>query len=62
MKYICLGYFAERQWKTMSETEQNACTAGHFTQELRGCFAFYEYAVRLPWIVSRCSMNFTGHR
>ena len=24
MKYICLGYFDEKQWETMSENEQNA--------------------------------------
>lgn len=24
MKYICLGYFDEKQWEALSETEQNA--------------------------------------
>jgi hypothetical protein len=24
MKYVCLGYFDEKKWKTMSESEQNA--------------------------------------
>jgi hypothetical protein len=43
MKYICLGYFDEKQWEALSETEQNTlmdeCFAygdvlrkdGHFT-------------------------------
>ena len=32
MKYICLGYFDESKWETMSESEQRA-----FMDE---CFAF----------------------
>lgn len=32
MKYICLGYFDEKKWETMSESEQNA-----FMDE---CFAY----------------------
>jgi hypothetical protein len=32
MKYICLGYFDEKKWETMSESEQNAF--------LDGCFAY----------------------
>jgi hypothetical protein len=32
MKYICLGYFDEKKWETMSESEQNA-----FLDE---CFAY----------------------
>jgi hypothetical protein len=32
MKYICLGYFDEKTWETMSESEQNA-----FLDE---CFAY----------------------
>lgn len=24
MKYVCLGYFDEKQWETLSESEQNA--------------------------------------
>ena len=24
MKYVCLGYFDEKQWETLSENEQNA--------------------------------------
>jgi hypothetical protein len=32
MKYICLGYFDEKKWETMSKSEQNA-----FMDE---CFAY----------------------
>jgi hypothetical protein len=32
MKYICLGYFDEKKWETMSESEQKA-----FMDE---CFAY----------------------
>jgi hypothetical protein len=32
MKYVCLGYFDEKKWKTMSESEQNAF--------LDKCFAY----------------------
>jgi hypothetical protein len=32
MKYICLGYFDEKKWETMSESEQNAY--------LDECFAY----------------------
>ena len=32
MKYMCLGYFDEKKWETMSESEQNA-----FLDE---CFAY----------------------
>jgi hypothetical protein len=28
MKYICLGYFDESKWETMSESEQRAFMAG----------------------------------
>jgi hypothetical protein len=34
MKYVCLGYFDEKKWETMSESEQNA-----FMDE---CFAYDE--------------------
>ena len=26
MKYICLGYYDEKQWETLSEAERNAAT------------------------------------
>lgn len=32
MKYICLGYFDEKKWETMSESEQQAF--------MGGCFAY----------------------
>ncbi len=32
MKYICLGYMAEKKWETMSESERNAM--------LDECFAY----------------------
>jgi hypothetical protein len=32
MKYVCLGYFDEKKWETMSESEQNAF--------LDKCFAY----------------------
>jgi hypothetical protein len=34
MKYVCLGYFDEKKWETMSESEQNAF--------LDKCFAYYD--------------------
>ncbi len=37
MKYICLGYFDEKQWETLSESEQNAL--------FDACFA-YDDALR----------------
>ena len=32
MKYICLGYYDEKKWETMSENERNAL--------MDGCFAY----------------------
>jgi hypothetical protein len=32
MKYICLGYYDEKQWETMSESERNAM--------IDACFAY----------------------
>ena len=39
MKYICLGYFDEKKWETMSESEQKA-----FMDE---CFAYANVATRV---------------
>ena len=33
MKYICLGYFDEKQWETMSESERNAIMDECFTYD-----------------------------
>ena len=33
MKYICLGYFDEKQWETMSENERNAIRDECFTYD-----------------------------
>ena len=33
MKYICLGYFDEKKWETMSESEQNAFLDECFTYD-----------------------------
>lgn len=33
MKYICLGYFDEKQWETMSENERNAVLDECFTYD-----------------------------
>ena len=34
MKFVCLGYFDEKKWETMSESERNAF--------MDGCFAYDE--------------------
>jgi hypothetical protein len=33
MKYICLGYFDEKQWETISESERNAALDECFTYD-----------------------------
>jgi hypothetical protein len=35
MKYICLGYFDEKKWEALSESEQNAYLDECFTFEIR---------------------------
>lgn len=44
MNYICLGYFDEKKWETMSESEQNA-----FLDE---CFAYDDLLRKNGHIVS----------
>ena len=44
MKYICLGYFDEKKWETMSESAQNAF--------LDGCFAYDDLLRENSHIVS----------
>jgi hypothetical protein len=35
MKYICLGYFDEKKWEALSESEQDAYLDECFTFEIR---------------------------
>jgi hypothetical protein len=48
MKYVCLGYFDEKKWETMSESEQNAV--------MDECFA-YDEAFRASLLQSKTKTN-----
>ena len=54
MKYICLGYFDEKKWETISESEQHAL--------MDECFAYDDLLRKNNHIVGREHSKALGTR